>query len=141
MNGLPRRSSRGRPCLVALLVSSCAACSAPPAADPVDARARPAGVAAPRARFVDVDWRVVSSSAVAVGTRYRFAADGGLRIDVAGSPPGIGRWSLQDGAFVMIEEGIAYPTEILRLDEDHFTIRSHNPGTPVDIEMVRDSPR
>ena len=64
-----------------------------------------------------------------------------LRIESAGATPAIGRWSWEDGALVMIEEGIAYPTEILRLDADHFSIRSHNPGTPVDIEMVRDPAR
>jgi hypothetical protein len=98
----------------------------------------PAAQAAdPRARFVDIDWRVVSSSAVAPGTRYRFGSDGSLRIEAEGSTPGLGRWTFEGGKLVMIEEGIAYPTDILRLDDGHFTIRSHNPGTPVDIAMVR----
>lgn len=142
MKGPPGRTTRIRMGLVVLLVAACAACSAPPASEQRAARdPRPAEVGDARARFVDVDWRVVSSSAVAIGTHYRFAADGTLRIEAAGSPPGIGRWSYEDGALVMIEEGIAYPTEILRLDADHFSIRSHNPGTPVDIEMVRDAAR
>ena len=68
-------------------------------------------------------------------------ADGSLRIEAEGSTPGIGRWTFEDGKLVMIEEGIAYPTEILRLDAGHFTIRSHNPGTPVDIAMVRGDAR
>jgi hypothetical protein len=73
-----------------------------------------------------------------VGTRYRFGSDGSLRIDAAGSTPGVGRWSMDGDKLVMVEEGIAYPTDIVRLDPGHFTIRSHNPGTPVEIAMVRD---
>ena len=128
--------------LLAALVAACAGC-APPAAEQAPAAngSRQAPAAAPRTRFVDVDWRVASSSAVAVGTRYRFGSDGSLRIEAAGSTPGIGRWTFEGGRLVMIEEGIAYPTEILRLDEGHFTIRSHNPGSPVDIAMVRDDVR
>jgi hypothetical protein len=36
----------------------------------------------------------------------------------------------------MVEESISYRTEILALDEGTFKIRSHNPGTPVDITLV-----
>jgi hypothetical protein len=72
------------------------------------------------------------------GTRYRFASDGSLHVEAAGSTPGLGRWTFDHGALVMIEDGIAYPTDILRLDATHFSIRSHNPGAPVDIVMVRD---
>lgn len=129
--------------IVVALVAACAACTPPPAAEQAPAaNTAPALESAdPRARFVDVDWRVVSSSAVSVGTRYRFGSDGSLRIEAEGSTPGLGRWTFEDGRLVMIEEGIAYPTEILRLDARHFTIRSHNPGTPVKIAMVRDAAR
>jgi hypothetical protein len=140
---VPDRSMRMRTCIVATLVAACSACSPPPATERATvAEAPPATQPTDaRPRFVDVDWRVVSSSAVAIGTRYRFAADGSLRIEAEGSTPGIGRWTFEDGKLVMIEEGIAYPTEILRLDAGHFTIRSHNPGTPVDIAMVRGDAR
>ena len=138
-----KRPPMTRACIVAALVAACAACAPPPAATgaPEAGAPPPAQTTDPRARFVDIDWRVVSSSAVAVGTRYRFGSDGSLRIQAAGSTPGLGRWTFDDGKLVMIEEGIAYPTEILRLDAGHFTIRSHNPGTPVDIAMVRDGVR
>lgn len=33
----------------------------------------------------------------------------------------------------MVEESIRYRVEILGLTADAFTIRSHNPGEPVDI--------
>ena len=132
-----------RACFVAALVAACAACAPPPAATeaPEPDASPPAQTTDPRTRFVDIDWRVVSSSAVAVGTRYRFGSDGSLHIDAEGSTPGLGRWTFEGGKLVMIEEGIAYPTDILRLDAGHFTIRSHNPGTPVDIAMVRDGVR
>lgn len=128
------------PILLAL-VAACSACTPHPAttgSQSGPSASAPAQPADARARFVDIDWRVVSSSAVAVGTRYRFGSDGSLRIDAAGSTPGVGRWSMDGGKLVMVEEGIAYPTDILRLDAGHFTLRSHNPGTPVEIAMVRD---
>jgi hypothetical protein len=107
--------------------SSAPAAPAPSAAAPAD----------PRTRFVDRTWRVVSSNGVAAGTRYRFESDGTLRIDAEGSTPGIGRWTFEQGRLVMIEEGIAYPTDIVALDENRFAIRSHNPGEPVDIVMSK----
>lgn len=136
-----KRPPMTRACIVAALVAACVACAPPPAVpEAPEPDAAPAAQAAdPRARFVDIDWRVVSSSAVVVGTRYRFGSDGSLRIEAAGSTPGLGRWRFDGGKLVMVEEGIAYPTDILRLDHGHFTIRSHNPGTPVEIAMVRDA--
>jgi len=128
-----------------------AACTSPP--PPASTTTPPAAAAAapaapktapptavqtdPRARFVDRSWRVVSSNGVAVGTRYRFESDGTLRIDAEGSMPGIGRWTFDHGRLAMIEEGIAYPTDIVALDENRFAIRSHNPGEPVDIVMEK----
>jgi len=38
---------------------------------------------------------------------------------------------------VMVEESIAYPTDILHLDEKEFRIRSNNPGGSVEIRLVR----
>ncbi len=35
----------------------------------------------------------------------------------------------------MIEEGIAYPVDIVLLQDNRFTIRSNNPGGAVMIEM------
>jgi hypothetical protein len=130
-----------RPLILAAALLLAACVPPPPAAieaTPTPVPAPPSDSADVRARFVDTPWRVESSSAVAPGTRYRFASDGSLHIETSGSKPGLGRWTWENGALVMIEEGIAYPTDILRLDATHFSIRSHNPGTPVDIVMVRD---
>jgi hypothetical protein len=135
------------PCLMVLL----AACtrSPPPAvpANPAPPAKAPASTPAPSvstrastdagARFVDKVWRVESSTAVAPGTLYTFRSDGTLIISAAQQPSGYGHWTYRQGALVMIEEGIAYPTDILALDDDRFSIRSHNPGKPVDIVLVR----
>lgn len=109
--------------------------SAPPSPSP-----KPAGTIAQPA-FVDRDWRVESSSAVAPGTTYRFGADGTLRIESPGSPPAQGRWTYDGGRLVMVEEGIAYPADILALDAERFSIRSYNPGEPVEITMVAADPK
>lgn len=87
-------------------------------------------------RFTDRVWRVASSTAVAPGTLYSFLSDGTLVIDAPGSTTGYGRWTYENNALVMTEEGIAYPTDIVALDDTSFSIRSHNPGEPVDIQLV-----
>lgn len=93
-------------------------------------------VSVSKPRFADRVWRVESSSAVAPGTLYTFLSDGTLVIDAQQSTIGYGRWTYENGALVMIEEGIAYPTDIVALDDTSFSIRSHNPGEPVDIKLV-----
>jgi hypothetical protein len=150
---------RGGLLAVAMCAVTLAACSSPPppasppSTSPPPASAPPpaASVAAPapapapsaaaqpdpRALFVDRTWRVVSSNGVAAGTRYRFESDGTLRIEAEGATPGVGRWTFDQGRLVMIEEGIAYPTDIVALDASRFSIRSHNPGEPVDIAMTK----
>jgi hypothetical protein len=37
----------------------------------------------------------------------------------------------------MVEEGHPYRIEVLSLTDREFRIRSHNPGEPVDITLVR----
>lgn len=83
-------------------------------------------------------WRVVSSTGVEPGTTYAFLADGTLVIEnPIGNPPGYGKWRYQDGKLSIEEEGIAYPTEILRSDENRLELRSHNPGGTLDITLER----
>ena len=36
----------------------------------------------------------------------------------------------------LVEEGIPYKVDILRLSRDEFRIRSNNPGEPVEIRFV-----
>lgn len=86
--------------------------------------------------FVGKVWEVKTSSAVEPGTQYSFLADGTLVIASKNGPPGYGKWTYENGALTMIEEGMPYPTDILKLDAGTFEIRSHNPGEPVTIELV-----
>ena len=86
--------------------------------------------------FVEKVWRVQSSSAGEPGSTYAFLADGTLVIDSPHGTPMQGNWRYDDGKLVMVEEGIAYATDIVRLDATTFQIRSHNPGGVVDITLV-----
>ena len=85
--------------------------------------------------FADRVWRVVESSAVEAGTTYTFLADGTLLIDAPGGTPASGHWDYRDQQLTMVEEGISYPVDIVRLDANRFTIRSNNPSGAVTITM------
>lgn len=135
-----------------------AACQKPAAEEPASApaAAEPAATPAPDAAtgpataetaappqtvdaapaFVGKVWEVKTSSAVEPGTQYSFLADGTLVIASKNGPPGYGKWTYESGKLTMIEEGIGYPTDILKLDSGSFEIRSHNPGEPVTISLV-----
>lgn len=89
--------------------------------------------------FVDKVWRVGPDSGVEAGTTYAFRRDGALVIESPHGTPGRGRWRYDGGKLTMIEEGIAYPTDIVSLDATHFVIRSHNPGGSVEIAMVAEA--
>lgn len=143
-----------KPVLIALAATLCLAACDRPAAPPAPAApaaeaaspaesapaATPAAPAEPAApavpAFVGKVWEVKSSSAVEPGTRYSFLADGTLVIASKNGPPGYGKWTYENGALTMIEEGISYPTDILKLDAGTFEIRSHNPGEPVTITLA-----
>lgn len=86
--------------------------------------------------FVNRVWRVSASDAVAPGTVYVFLAESTLVIDGPGSTPAVGTWRRADEGLILVEDGIAYPTDILELTGDRFRLRSHNPGPPVEITLV-----
>lgn len=123
------------PALAALLMF--AGCNPGPPRDDVtvtsdtlaSSPAQPAG-------FVNRVWRVTASDAVAPGTYYVFLAESTLVIDGPGGTPAVGSWRRDGDGLVMVEEGIAYPTDILELTAEVFRIRSHNPGQPVEITMA-----
>ncbi|TKR29559.1 hypothetical protein FCE95_15615 [Luteimonas gilva] len=123
---------------VAPAAPASAAQPAPAAGPPTPAsEAQPAAPANPATpEFVGKVWEVKTSSAVEPGTQYSFLADGTLVIASKNGPPGYGKWTYENGALTMIEEGISYPTDILKLDAGTFEIRSHNPGEPVTITLV-----
>jgi len=110
------------------------AATTPEPASPPPAPAQSPAAAAPA--FVGKVWKVKASSAVALGTHYTFLSDGALVIDAGQGTPGYGQWTYVDGALTMIEEGQSYPTDILRLDDQAFEIRSNNPGGAVTISLV-----
>jgi hypothetical protein len=120
-----RRVCKAAPILAAAAILS--ACSPSPAAAPAPAE---------RSGFVNRVWRVERSTAVSPGTLYVFLSDGTLVVASENGKPSLGTWKRENGKLTMVEEGIAYDVDILRLDARGFAIRSHNPGEPVDIEMV-----
>ena len=113
-----------------------AGAAAPPEAAPEPVSPPPAPATPAKPAFADKVWKVKASSAVAVGTTYTFLSNGTLVIDAQQGTPGYGQWTYVDGALTMIEEGQSYPTDILRLDDQTFEIRSNNPGGAVTITLV-----
>ena len=67
---------------------------------------------------------------------YAFLSDGTLVVASPQGKPSLGTWKYENGKLTMVEEGIPYDVDVLKLEADRFAIRSHNPGEPVDIEMV-----
>jgi len=86
--------------------------------------------------FVNRVWRVSNSSSVAPGTLYVFLSEGTLVITSPNSKPALGSWKYEGSALTMVEEGIPYNVDILKLSKDGFRIRSNNPGKPVEITLV-----
>lgn len=106
-----------------------------PPPQPGDSSAGPPAGTDPLA-FVDRVWRVVADTSVQAGTTYVFYGDGTLIVEAPNGVPSSGSWNYRDGQLTMIEEGIAYPVDIVRMDTNHFTIRSHNPAGAVTIELM-----
>lgn len=95
-----------------------------------------AGTGGTSASFVNKVWQVGSSSSVAPGTLYVFLSEGTLLITSPHNKPLLGTWEYDNGELIMVEEGVPYKTDILRLIATEFTIRSNNPGEPVEITLV-----
>src|SRR3546814_9949974 len=117
----------------ALMLNACSRSTPPPAT-----AAMPASAINAPADFVDRVWRVQASSAVEPGMLYAFLSDGTLVITAHGSTPTVGKWKYENGALTMIEQGQSYPTDIVVLSADQFTIRSHNPGPPAELPRGRE---
>ena len=86
--------------------------------------------------FVNRVWQVSSSSSIAPGALYVFLSDGMLLITSVHGTPLLGTWKYEGGELTMVEEGLPYKVDILKLSGDEFRIRSHNPGAPVEIGFV-----
>jgi ABC-type uncharacterized transport system auxiliary subunit len=131
MTELRTKTLRGLAFVVAvcLLLSSCSERPAP--------AERSSGETADSAvSFVNKVWRVSESSSVAPGTLYVFLSEGTLVITSPNSKPALGKWKYEDKALTMVEEGISYNIDVLKLSKDEFKIRSNNPGEPVNITLV-----
>lgn len=115
--------------VVASFVAVLVGCSRPPAPAVSREVAEPPG-------FVNRVWSVRTSNTVAPGQLYVFVSDGTLLVTSATGTPSLGNWTYADGVFTMIEEGIAYKTDIVALSRDELRLRSHNPGEPVELTLV-----
>lgn len=93
----------------------------------------------PKSVLAGTTWRVERrSDGGEIGSTYAFMDDGTLVVDGPNSTPMTGSWQVDDkGALSMTEEGITYSTDLVRRDEDHITLRSHNPGGVLEIALVR----
>lgn len=89
-----------------------------------------------RPTFVNKVWRVSESTGMSPGQLVVFLSDGTLVFASGNSEPAFGQWRSEKGALTMVEEGIAYPTDILGLSSSEFRIRSHNPGGTVETRFV-----
>jgi hypothetical protein len=86
--------------------------------------------------FVNKVWQVSESPDVAAGTLYVFLSEGTLVVASPNGKPALGTWKYEGDAFTLIEEGISYKVDVLKLTKDEFRIRSNNPGKPVEIALV-----
>jgi len=118
-------------CVVTVLLTL-AGCSKPAATG----EQRPDGSGEGSASFINKVWSVSESSGVAPGTLYVFLSGGTLVITSPNSKPALGTWKDEGGALTMVEEGIPYKVDVLKLSKDEFRIRSNNPGQPVEITLV-----
>lgn len=121
------------PCII--LLSACQPGDKAPA--PTEKPATTTAVASPsRPAFVNKVWKVGAAQDAAAGQLYVFLSDHTLVITSGNGTPSLGRWNYQQGRLTLSEEGRAYETDILELSNQSLKIRSHNPGEPVDIELV-----
>ena len=113
---------------VSALVVAVASCSGG-SQQPTQAAATP-----PPASFVNKVWRVESSSSGSeTGGLYVFLSDGTLLISSPHGTPSLGKWKQDAGGLTMIEEGLSYKVNVLKLSADEFRIMINNPGSAVEI--------
>lgn len=123
--------------LLVLAAAIGTSCGQPAEETPVARTTAASEVAAlPPVQIENRVWRVERSSAVAAGTLYVFLGDGRLVVSSPGSEPLVGEWELEDGQLSMVEESLRYRVEVLELTRDRLRLLSHNPGEPVEIELL-----
>jgi len=85
--------------------------------------------------FVDRVWVVEESNAVAKGSTRVFLTDGTLVLTGPASTPAFGTWKFAEGKLTVVEEGIAYPTDLDEVRGDTLRITMHSPGEPVRMTL------
>lgn len=123
--------------LLALATGLALGC-APPARESGTDRQAPAREREARAGglvFTNRVWVVEASNAVAVGSVYVFLGDRTLVLTSPGGTPAFGRWVFERGELAIVEDGLAYPVDILQAKGDHLRLRIHGPGDPVTLEL------
>jgi hypothetical protein len=91
----------------------------------------------PPASFVNKVWRVASSSSGSeTGVLYVFLSDGTLVISSPHGTPAFGKWTREGDGFTMIEEGLSYKVNVLKLSADEFRIMINNPGNAIEIAFA-----
>lgn len=96
----------------------------------------PATASSEKATFVNRVWRVAESSAMSQGQLVVFLSEGTLVFASPHGKPALGTWSYDGKALTMIEEGLPYKVDILKLTKTEFRILSHNPGGMVETQFV-----
>lgn len=91
---------------------------------------------APTASIVNRVWQVADPSDIAPGQLYVFLSEGTLVMASPHTTPSFGRWERQGDGLVLVEDGQRYPTDIVSLTADELRLRSHNPGTAVNMRLV-----
>jgi hypothetical protein len=82
-------------------------------------------------------WRVASSSSGGeTGVLYVFLSDGTLVVSSPHGTPALGKWKQDADGLTMIEEGLSYKVNVLRLSPDEFRIMINNPGSAVEIAFA-----
>jgi len=117
--------------IAAVLALAGAACSDRAAVPPATTR-----TPAPKPTFVNKVWRVASSSSIEPGMLYVFLSDGTLVISSPHGTPALGSWKPAGDGLTMVEEGIPYKVDVLKLSADEFRIMINNPGNAVEIAFV-----
>ena len=117
--------------IAAVLSLAGAACSDRTAAPPATTQ-----TPAPKPTFVNKVWRVASSSSIETGMLYVFLSDGTLVISSPHGTPSLGSWKPEADGLTMVEEGIPYKADVLKLSEDEFRIMINTPGHGVEIAFV-----
>jgi hypothetical protein len=80
-----------------------------------------------KATFVNRVWRVAESTGMSPGQLVVFLSEGTLVFASQHGKPALGTWNYDGRSLEMVEEGLPYKADILKLTKTEFWILSHNP--------------